>query len=110
MNSEGLWEVFKGDSTDMCAGKFLLVSIGGGANGQAAQTVSEDPHRRECKYFQIINLLTLFYQGLRLEGLPVVNALHHSSRLHPHQIGTDTMLQHRPLLQLVPTHHGSLPS
>jgi hypothetical protein len=27
--------VFKGDSADMYAGKFLLVSIGGGANGQA---------------------------------------------------------------------------
>jgi hypothetical protein len=26
--------VFKGDSADMCAGKFPLVSMGGGANGQ----------------------------------------------------------------------------
>ena len=35
MTSEGLGEVFKGDSADMCAGKFLLVLMGGRANGQA---------------------------------------------------------------------------
>ena len=35
MTSEGLGEVFKGDSADMCPGKFPLVSIGGRANGQA---------------------------------------------------------------------------
>jgi hypothetical protein len=28
--------VFKGDSADMCAGKFLLLSMGGQANGQAS--------------------------------------------------------------------------
>ena len=35
MTLEGLGEVFKGDSADMCAGKFPLVSIGALANGQA---------------------------------------------------------------------------
>ena len=35
MISEGLGEVFKGDSADTCAGNFLLVSMGGRANGQA---------------------------------------------------------------------------
>ena len=35
MTSEGLGEMFEGDSTDMCAGKFLLVSIGGRAEGLA---------------------------------------------------------------------------
>ena len=35
MTSEGLGEVFKGDSADMCAGKFPLVSMGGRVNGQA---------------------------------------------------------------------------
>ena len=48
MPSEGLGEVFKGDSADTCAEKFPLVLMGGRANG--AQTVSEDPHRRERKF------------------------------------------------------------
>ena len=29
MTSEGLGEMFEGDSADMCAGKFSIVSIGG---------------------------------------------------------------------------------
>jgi hypothetical protein len=47
MTSEGLGEVFTGDSADMCAVKFPLVSMGGRADHQVAQTGSEDPHRRE---------------------------------------------------------------
>ena len=35
MTSEGLGELFEGDSADMCARKFPLVSIGGRAEGQA---------------------------------------------------------------------------
>ena len=35
MTSEGLGEMFEGDSADMCAGKFLLVSMGGRAEGLA---------------------------------------------------------------------------
>ena len=35
MNSEGLGEIFEGDSADMCAGKFPLLSIGGRAEGLA---------------------------------------------------------------------------
>ena len=31
MTSEGLGEMFEGGSADMCAGKFLLVSMGGRA-------------------------------------------------------------------------------
>jgi hypothetical protein len=50
MTSEGLGEVFKGDSADTCAGKFPLVSMGGRANGQACADGSEDPHRRERKF------------------------------------------------------------
>ena len=30
MTSKGLGEMFEGDSADMCAGKFPLVSMGGG--------------------------------------------------------------------------------
>ena len=35
MTSEGLGEMFEGDSADTCAGKFLLVSMGGRADGLA---------------------------------------------------------------------------
>ena len=33
MTSEGLGVMFEGDSADMCAGKFPLVSMGGRAEG-----------------------------------------------------------------------------
>ena len=35
MTSEGLGEMFEGDSEDMCADKFLLVSMGGRVEGLA---------------------------------------------------------------------------
>jgi hypothetical protein len=35
MTSEGFWEIFEGDSAEMCAGKFLLVSMSGRAEGLA---------------------------------------------------------------------------
>jgi hypothetical protein len=35
MTSEGLGEMFEGDSADTCAGKFTLVSMGGRAEGLA---------------------------------------------------------------------------
>ena len=35
MTSEGLGEMFEGDSADTCAGKFSLVSMGGRAEGLA---------------------------------------------------------------------------
>ena len=33
MTSEGLGEMFEGDSADKCAGKFLLMSMGGRVEG-----------------------------------------------------------------------------
>ena len=35
MTSEGLGEMFEGDSADTCGGKFPLVSMGGRADGLA---------------------------------------------------------------------------
>ena len=35
MTSEGLGEMFEGDSADMCAEKFLLVLMGGRVDGLA---------------------------------------------------------------------------
>ena len=35
MTYEGLWEMFEGNSADMCAGEFPLTSMGGRAEGLA---------------------------------------------------------------------------
>ena len=43
MTSEGLGEVFKGDSADMCAGKFPLVSMGGERTHQACADGERGP-------------------------------------------------------------------
>jgi hypothetical protein len=43
MTSEGLGEVFKGDSADMCAGKFSLVLMGGRADRQACADGERGP-------------------------------------------------------------------
>jgi hypothetical protein len=50
MNSEGLGEVFKGDSADTCAGKFPLVSMGGRANGQACADGERGPPSARAEY------------------------------------------------------------
>jgi hypothetical protein len=43
MTSEGLGEMFEGDSADMCAGKFPLVSMGGRADRQACADGERGP-------------------------------------------------------------------
>jgi hypothetical protein len=43
MTSEGLWKIFKGDSADMCAGKFTLVSMGAGQRISCAQGWEQRP-------------------------------------------------------------------
>ena len=44
MTSKGLGEMFEGDSADMCAAKFPLVSMGGRAEGLAcAEPVARTP-------------------------------------------------------------------
>jgi hypothetical protein len=49
MTSEGLEEVFKGNSADMGDGKISLVSMGDERMVKHEQPVREDPHRRERK-------------------------------------------------------------
>ena len=51
MNSEGLGEVFKGDSADMFAGKFPFVSMGGRANGQACADGERGPPSARAEIF-----------------------------------------------------------
>ena len=60
MTSEGLGEVFKGDSADMCAEKFPLVSMGGRANGQACADGERGPPsaRAEIILIQTYRVIT----------------------------------------------------
>ena len=43
MTSDRLGEMFKGDSADMCAGKFLLVLIGGRAETSSVRNGEQGP-------------------------------------------------------------------
>ena len=67
MTSEGLGEVFKGDSADTCAGKFPLVSMGGRTNGQACADVERGPPSARAE------LLPSFGFSRPAHGLLVVN-------------------------------------
>ena len=51
---EVLGEVFKGDSTDTCAGKFPLVSMGGRANIQACADGERGPPSARAEIFIFI--------------------------------------------------------
>jgi hypothetical protein len=51
MTSEGLGEVFKGDSADMCSGKFPLVSMGGRADRQACADGERGPPSARAEIF-----------------------------------------------------------
>ena len=54
MTLEGLGEVFKGVSSDTCAVKFPLVSMGGRANGQACADGERGPPSARVEIFNII--------------------------------------------------------
>jgi hypothetical protein len=43
MTSEGLGDMFEGDSADMCGGKFPPMLMGGRANGQACADGERGP-------------------------------------------------------------------
>ena len=51
MTSEGLGEMFEGDSADTCAGKFPLTLMGAERRVSRAQTRERGPHRREWKFW-----------------------------------------------------------
>ena len=56
MTTDGLGEMFEGDSADTCAGKFPLISMGGRAEG-LRRPGSEDPHRRERPFLFLLSLV-----------------------------------------------------
>jgi hypothetical protein len=51
MTSDGLGEVFEGDSADMCGGKFPLVLMGGRANGQVCADGERGPPSARVEIF-----------------------------------------------------------
>ena len=55
MTSEGLGEMFEGDSADTCAGKFPLTLMGAERRVSRAQTRERGPHRRERKLLIFVN-------------------------------------------------------
>ena len=59
MTSEGLGEMFEGDSADTFAGKFPLVSMGGRADRQACADGERGPPsaRAEIAYINLFSLL-----------------------------------------------------
>ena len=59
MTSEGLGEMFEGDSADPCAGKFPLTSMGGPSRGSCVRRPrSEDPNRRERKFYIFLHVIS----------------------------------------------------
>jgi hypothetical protein len=56
MTSEGTGEVFKGDSADMCARKFPLVSMEGGANGHACADGERGPPKARAEFPKMLGL------------------------------------------------------
>ena len=70
MTSEGLGEMFEGDSADMCAGKFPLVSMGGRADGLAcADPGARTPIGASGNYQYSIHLHTFLPDHLSWENI-----------------------------------------
>ena len=56
MTSERLGDVFEGDSADTCAENFPLTLIRGPSRGSHMRRPgSDDPHRRDWKFGNLIN-------------------------------------------------------
>ena len=53
MTSERMGEMFKGDSVDKCAGKFLLVSMGGRVDPSSVRAGEHGPPFARAKIFCI---------------------------------------------------------
>jgi hypothetical protein len=57
MTLEGLGEMFKGDSADMCARKCSLVLMGGRANGQACADGERGPPLARAEIYIALYLI-----------------------------------------------------
>ena len=62
MTSEGLGEMFEGDSADTCAGKFPLVSMGGQVEGLAcADPGARTPIGTRGFFFKVSTFYKIFH-------------------------------------------------
>jgi hypothetical protein len=61
MTSNGLGEMFVGNSADMCAGKLPLVSMGSQAEGLKCADVGAMIPISASRNFLVINLFLLFF-------------------------------------------------
>ena len=77
MTSKGLGEMFEGESADMCAKKFLLVSMGGRAEGLACA----DPEARTPIGGSGIFSLFFFLDSFLPEGVVLRFWMLHGTRL-----------------------------
>ena len=68
MTSEGLGEMFEGDSADTFAGKFPLVSMGGRADRQACADGERGPPSAWAEIFDTL-LITYYIFDLNNKGL-----------------------------------------
>ena len=74
MASEGLGEVFKGDSADMCAGKFPLVSMGGRADRQACADGERGPPSARAEIFLYLMIdVSLSETNIELRHMCVIS-------------------------------------
>ena len=79
MTSDGLGEMFEGDSADTCGANFRSSCLGGASGGTSVRRPgSEDPHRRERKFPYLIGFLKLYKLFSRMElhtGTPFMRYL-----------------------------------
>ena len=75
MTSEGLGEMFEGDSADMCVGKFPLMSMGGRAEGLACA----DPGARtpigasgNYQYYRFYHCVCIVMPEIPVQRLKIV--------------------------------------
>ena len=69
MTSERLEEMFKGVSAERAPENFRSCRWGDERTVKRAQTVSEDPHRRERKFFFLLSEVLTFLPERRQLGL-----------------------------------------
>jgi hypothetical protein len=81
MTSEGLGEMFEGDSADTCAEFFLLMSMGAKRRVSRAQTRERGPHRRERKFLFSLSSawITFLQKGVVLGFAKAFNS--HKNRI-----------------------------
>ena len=80
MTSEGLGEMFEGDSADTCARKFSLTSMGAKWRVSHAQTRERGPHPRERNFVGYIYLRFAELTVVQLFVCPLISYKKHNGK------------------------------